>query len=1300
MRFGAFVVGLAGLLFSVAGRVGAASPRFEASFDAKSAAASTAEGAVAPEADDNAVRTFVEGIVSNALLLEGERLCYPARGRIDVEQGTLAFWIKPVDWGNRSAEFTPIWHLGRPGGSRWRLHLYYAKNAGAAYGTLQFRSMIGGTEYTVADTQLLAAGALARGEWTHVVLTWDTMAKRMYLNGREAGQVSYGLPVDRPELLEDDRIEFMPTRFWRGDHRRKTVLDEVRLYPAVLNGDQVAELFSGYGRAGGASLRRALMSVPKVSGSIVVDGVLTPAEWVRAATAPLMIKNSSGRISSMPAYVSVMHDGERLHLAYEVPFAGDLALPAEGRDFAVFSGDEAEFGCRVAVAGEEHEYQFAVAPNGAFACRKDGDWSWETDFAHAARLEAERWTAEMSVSLGELGYDPGAGAPLAANFGLHRATAEDLGGVFERWLCWSASGEGRLAFYDEARLGRLVFRRDAAAVRVTGVGDVTYGRLAVCASAGPPGAVRASVAAAPEDGEALTRRAVLGAESETIEAKLGWKRGGTLTVTGVSTEDEVCIFHYGARVYVRDPFDFSFVCDPAKRMFLISADCRGLRQRCWQDMRAGKVKVRAALCAADGRELQAAECAATGAAAALELPFGRLGVGRYVIRVAVEAGDFRIEKQRPFERPDPVFLAQRKGVARTVPAPWSPLRRDVGVVRTAFHRYEFGDGPFPVRAVSHGQEVLAREPRLILKVGGREAEIAPLAAKDEEAAADRIVSSGECEVRKAGLRLSWRRCVAYDGLIRCDLELAPVAGAATIDSLALEIEVAPAAATYAVTPTDGGKSYAHEWITKPQPVIGAFPTAWLTGERAGFCFFTDTDANWTRCQGRDPILLLKRGSQPVIRAEIVTRPVTLRGPATYVFGLMATPGKPPRPDFRTIHAEGWGVVQGQTLQTRGWWCDKDVWFENNFVLRRLLDPEKARAGIARYSRKGIDSIPYACTNATLSNHPLHDYYGLDWAIHRDGRPTPKHTRVEYEGAVWYFVSACPGCASYADYMCYYVDKYLAETDFKGLYLDFGGTTRCDGPRHGCRRRDVFDEGRIPASYNVFAVRALYERFRRIIHEHEPAGFLYTHCWDNFHPAVMSFVDIVNPGEEYMHTARRRPAVYMTDTPRQKWQSVYRSQAMGAAVQFLGQCCAVPGILQMARDQRLRLSRPLLACCLLHDVPCSGGMYTEVESVWGILDRNNVAAASFEPYWRQQKIAVDEQGVFCSYYAWPGERRRLACFGNWNAEDKSVQVRFTDGAPGGLTATDEETGKPADLAAPLLVRGYDFRVLGIRWEGGE
>ncbi|MCD6318303.1 hypothetical protein J7M02_04480, partial [Candidatus Aerophobetes bacterium] len=878
-----------------------------------------------------------------------------AKGNINPNNGSVSFWIKPLDWGNQAESFIPIWTIDKEKGKSWTLLLYYAKNKGSRYGFLSFRSMFQGKRLIIMEERSLRQGKLQKNQWTHIVLTWNTMELKLYLDGKEVGSATYGLPVQKEELTSADRIWFMPVFFWHSEHIHKTLIDEVEVFSRALSKDEVLQIYKKLKSSLVKDLRKSILPVSRASRKVVIDGKLSKGEWEDATRVPLMKKHFTHHLVALPAWAFIKYDDKFLYVGYEVFYREKLKSNGKGRDKKVFGGDEVEFDCRLPGDSEEHYFQFSVAPNNAYAyCKSESynkvNWEWETDFRHGAYVEPNRWTAEMAIPLKGIGYHPDINSPLEANIGLHRPNEGSLGGVFERWISWSSGGK---RFVDKKSMGYLKFMPDATAIQIQQLGDLLYGKLNLRMQGHK--VRRSIVEVSSEDKQKIIKKEMqLEKDKVSLKEKLSWKGGSIFSIQGFS-EDNNLIFDYTSLFYIRDPFDFSFVCDAEKKELEIRADIMGLKKKYLSEIKQGKIKILASLESKDGKIYGKTEVIPKTFETNFKLSFQELPVGKYTVKVTVLAGEEKLEKMQFLERPSPIFLQDRKGLKRYVPLPWTEIKKEGNTITTRYHRYIFGKGPFPKKAWSQGQLVLVKEPSLKVKVRGKICTFLPVRSKNIEVAPDRIISEGICESQEANLRINWTRRIDYDGLIRCDVVLSPSCTSVQVDSLSLEMTVPHTAARYALNPT-----YNHTWTTDANAVITGFPMVWLTNDKVGFCFFTDTDANWVYPRGKKPIKLIKEKTGAIIRADIITSPVTIKVPTPYVFGLMATPGKPPRKDWRAIHAEGWGKPKRQTLQTRGWRHEKYMWWENRFLLTRLLYPEKARASIKQYQKKGMDTIPYAC----------------------------------------------------------------------------------------------------------------------------------------------------------------------------------------------------------------------------------------------------------------------------------------------------------------------------------------------------
>lgn len=696
------------------------------------------------------------------------------------------------------------------------------------------------------------------------------------------------------------------------------------------------------------------------------------------------------------------------------------------------------------------------------------------------------------------------------------------------------------------------------------------------------------------------------------------------------------------------------------------------------------------------REYARGRFAVTAAEGSARVRFHDLPPGRYQARLRVSGGGAELVRASSFERPDPGFLTAQVGLDRTVPAPWTPIRSSGQEVSVLGRTYLFDGRPFPSRMASEGQTVLARAVDLSVSVQGTARSFPAGIERTVEQAPDRVVAEGSSVLGDGSLRLRWRRELAYDGLACAFLTLEPAhAGARVpVDRLTFEAAVPAAAARFSFP-------YSAAWA-KEGKAAARNDLAWLTNHRAGLCWFTDSDANWVYAASPDtpdtpvgpPVSLFRRGEEAIIQAVLIGRPVVIDRPLTYTMGLIATPTKPLRPDWRRIHAEGWRAPKGQTLQSVCWMDAEKIQFTNRWLLGDLVEEDAGRRELAEYKALGIDCVPYACGSAMPTNNPWYDFYETQWEVTHQGRPAPKDYRTLWRGREVYLGSVCPA-SGFGDWMVTQTDHLMRKYPFAGLYLDYGHPSPCDNPRHGCGVVDAFGQRR--GSYNILGKRRMYERLYKVIHRVRPDGYLWTHNWLNFCPPLHSFTDLDFPGEEFMHTAPGNPNAYTDLTSPEEWQCNYNSHIRGVGIQFLSE---VANGLQQMRDEPRR-SRPMLTCLLLHDVPCNGNRvhWATISRLWAVWDTLEVTRATFHGYWEDDApVRASAPELRVSTYTWPGERRALLVVGNMTTQAQRGTLDCASLVPAGaaVVARDEETEQPLSLGETLQLADRDYRLISVRW----
>ena len=173
---------------------------------------------------------FAEGRFGSALLVgpKDSPICYVETDNIDKARGSIELWVQPrwdtgdTAWRALIREEAP----DAPGGNALWLWKYGA--------SLRF-------DVRDAGDHLISAplGNWPKGEWRHVVATWDSSAgTRLYVDGRRvAGRDFTFVPRAYGRFFVGNR--------GRGDQPAHAALDELRIYTRPLTDDEVQAAYRG-----------------------------------------------------------------------------------------------------------------------------------------------------------------------------------------------------------------------------------------------------------------------------------------------------------------------------------------------------------------------------------------------------------------------------------------------------------------------------------------------------------------------------------------------------------------------------------------------------------------------------------------------------------------------------------------------------------------------------------------------------------------------------------------------------------------------------------------------------------------------------------------------------------------------------------------------------------------------------------------------------------------------------------------------------------------------------------------------
>jgi hypothetical protein len=231
---------------------------FHLSFDKQTLTADFAVGEKRPQSQTaTECFRFTEGIRGTGLVLQpGQRYVHALAKNLDTRQGTFSCWVKPLNWDGHGKKFRHA--LVVTAGPQYTMLLYlYPIGDEAVFTHIHVGAGIPSAAVSRAGAPV---DLFQRGQWTHLVSTWDAKAVRLYANGRRVAEGLVAAPFPKKET---GTISICPIDFWKnkdwGDPAEQTVCDEVRIFGRALTDDEILDLYAAAAPAGVARPNPALV---------------------------------------------------------------------------------------------------------------------------------------------------------------------------------------------------------------------------------------------------------------------------------------------------------------------------------------------------------------------------------------------------------------------------------------------------------------------------------------------------------------------------------------------------------------------------------------------------------------------------------------------------------------------------------------------------------------------------------------------------------------------------------------------------------------------------------------------------------------------------------------------------------------------------------------------------------------------------------------------------------------------------------------------------------------------------------
>jgi hypothetical protein len=644
----------------------------------------------------------------------------------------------------------------------------------------------------------------------------------------------------------------------------------------------------------------------------------------------------------------------------------------------------------------------------------------------------------------------------------------------------------------------------------------------------------------------------------------------------------------------------------------------------------------------------------------------------------------------------PEWLGSTAGISDEVLAPWTPVVAAGSRVEVWGRRYTLGALTLPVEIVARDCRLLSRPITLAGTAGGK-----PIVWQGS----GRLAQSQPSRARLVGKAQSGLlQCEAiaeieYDGMLRCDLRLRPVAGRVDVERLVLEVPLVAQHAKYLHTWPGHWGTAGNSAALPADGFRGPFkPFVWLGDEWRGLAWFAESDRNFTLAAKQSALEIVRGAGSVTLRINLIGTRKTLDGPLDYTFGFQATPVKPAVPDAwdcRICHNGAYGMEsrpspvpgQGKTLldfmAMRGvrTICFHEHWTDiQNYPA--TTHGEQLRKLVAACHQHGMQLLLYH--GYELSNiAPEWDAWHEQCLVApRAGGYRRKPDQIDY--IVCYR-------SPWQDFLAHGLKRLIDEYHIDGVYLD--GTSEpwaCANLRHGCGYRKA--GGSVGATYPIFSTRSMMRRIYTIVRAHRPDGQVNVHQSTCMTTPTLAFATSYWDGEQLQSVKRAANA-----------QDVLPMDAFCA--EFMGHNYGVPAELLWYSSGPFTRTEAV-AMGLLHDVPVRPVLTAEIETsgrIWRVFDEFGRKQAQWLPYWENAKyVQTTPADARVSLYNRPG-KGLVAVVVNTGRQAANVELSFDLKAlaqPGPLTAHNVMTDRPVELRAgrvKMQLAPLDFALLRVQAE---
>jgi len=861
----------------------------------------------------------------------------------------------------------------------------------------------------------------------------------------------------------------------------------------------------------------------------VIDGAITRFEYSFGGTGFLNLIGKTYSMTQSHYYLSC--DDTRLYVGVITPTGDKTVAEHQARDANLWEDDSIEIHL-LSDARKGDRRQFIVNVKGVLYDSKGGNADWDlNDVRIASKVRGNQWTLECAFPFRELG--PAGTAPddvwrinICRSF-----KANPLN------TCIAPCNAG---YADTANFAEIRFCEGVPAVDIASLGHLNSNVLDV------------SVGLSGGDGEALltlsSPRDVLPYHSEKrIRLSPGTVAAATAKTENLPPDNVLNVSLrladgtelYRASFKYRNqlPLTVSYIYTDADKQIL-NLVCNSSNQELAQD----GLRLSVRMLDEGSQVVMTRELPIVSETAIFTLPVSvaDLPPGEYKCVVECVDGNDKVllshweRYRKPAENPP--WRGTTAGMSDTVSAPWTPVAATPTRFSCWGRTYSFGTSGLLSSIQSQNVELLAGPIRLAIN-GKNTSETTCALVNATEATAQYRLSS-----RSRDIKMDARIEAAFDGFLWVDLDLTPLADAAAIDRMTLEIPLNRAS----IVGFDDCQSIkakrdlSGDWRETIPSNFAKTPSCWIGGDAVGLMLGARNLKGW-HVKDKDRSMELIPGDGTItVRLNLIDTTLTIAAPRTIGLYLEATPARPRNAavtSFRDyVNVKMWS----------GYWCNYFDYYNPKYLAW-------ARVKKLRGDQERFRTFHYSSAHGASPYSPEWNYFGREWhssppklgAYCVDSDVSKRELRDRST-----FTYACLDCRSFFDYKLATLADAIANPDIgiTDLYVDLAWPKMCHNETHGCAWTDAFGDRQ--GSFDIIGAREYFRRLRNVLKAKNAEAAIVMHIVRTRTPAD-AFADMLVVGESYDREVAAQESYYDVFSP-SLTRIAYASRATEQGIWFIPQ----------------------------------------------------------------------------------------------------------------------------------------------------